>query len=307
MRQAWRVPGLVERLDRVQQRVPALAVPVAVWRKFGDDRGGSLAALIAYYGFLSLFPLLLLFFTIVSYVLPHYPGAQRQLTRSVIGQFPVIGPQLQSNTDKPLHGSALALAVSLLALLWGAMGIAKALQEATDEVWDVPHTERLRFLGRLARGLVLFPVIGVGVVATTAVSSLGTMRAWGPLGSVLAAIPAVIVNTALVLLVFRILTPREHTARELLPGATLAAIGWQLLQTIGVNLVSHQLRHASQVYGVFGVTLGLLSFLAIAASLTVYSAELNVVLADGLWPRSLRERRAPAPGRAAQAPGPNGD
>ena len=87
--------------------------------------------------------------------------------------------------------------------------------------------------------------------------------------------------------VFRLLTPSEVTWRQLLPGAVVGGIGWQILQTVGVNLVSHQLKHAGQVYGVFGFTLALISFLSLAATLTVYAAELNVVLARHLWPRSL--------------------
>jgi uncharacterized BrkB/YihY/UPF0761 family membrane protein len=76
-------------------------------------------------------------------------------------------------------------------------------------------------------------------------------------------------------------------SRDLIAGVVFAAIGWQVLQTVGVNLVGHQLRHSSQVYGVFGVTLALLSFLYMAAQLTLYGAEINVVKARHTWPRSI--------------------
>ncbi|HEY2300254.1 MAG TPA: YhjD/YihY/BrkB family envelope integrity protein [Acidimicrobiales bacterium] len=279
-------PRALERLDDLQQRT-RIAPLFGVVKKFGDDRGGSLAALITYYGFLSLFPLLLLFYTVVAFVLPHYPGAQADLTKSVISQFPVIGPQLQQNTQHPLKGSGLALIVGVVALVWGSLGVAQILQFTMQEVWNIPGRDRPGYVTRLLRSLLLFLVLGLGIATTTAVSGLGTILDWGPAGSLLAALPALVVNIGLFLLVFRLLTSSEVSLRQLVPGAVLGGIGWQVLQTVGVNLVSHQLQHASQVYGVFGFTLALISFLALAATLTVYSAELNVVLAHHLWPRSL--------------------
>jgi YihY family inner membrane protein len=280
-------PRALVKLDELQQGKPTAALVFGVAKKFGDDRGGSLAALIAYYGFLSLFPLLLVFYTVLAFVLPHYPDAQRSLTKSVIGQFPVIGAQLQQNTEHPLKGSVVALVVGVITLLWGSLGIAQILQFTMQEVWNIPGKDRPGYIARLLRSVMLFAVLGLGIAVTTVVSGLGTVLDWGPAGSVLAALPAVIVNIGLFLLIFCLLTPAEVTWRQLLPGAVVGGIGWQILQTVGVNLVSHQLQHASQVYGVFGFTLALISFLSLAATLTVYAAELNVVLAGHLWPRSL--------------------
>ena len=75
--------------------------------------------------------------------------------------------------------------------------------------------------------------------------------------------------------------------RELVPGALAAAVGWQALQTVGGYYVAHTLKHASQVYGLFGIVLGLLGFLYLAALVTLLCAEVNVVRARRLWPRSL--------------------
>lgn len=280
------VKDLLRKVDQFQQRHRPLAFFYGVVRKTGDDRGGSMAALIAYYGFLSLFPLLLIFWTVLSYILPHYPGARHDLEHSVIAQFPVIGDQLK-NTDHPLHGSPIALVFGVVGLLWGAMGIAQTLQQVMYDVWNVPEKDRPGFVPRLLRGLLLFAVLGLGIVASTVVTGLGTVLNWGPFGSVLAAIPAALVNIGLFFLVFRVLSPSDIPGKDLVPGAILGGIGWQVLQTVGINLTTHQLRHASQVYGVFGFTLALLSFLSLAATLTVYAAELNVVRARHLWPRSI--------------------
>ena len=60
---ADRAKGLVHSVDRAQQTRPWLAIAVATWKKFSDNQAGNLAALIAYYAFASLFPLLLVAYT----------------------------------------------------------------------------------------------------------------------------------------------------------------------------------------------------------------------------------------------------
>ena len=77
-----------------------LAIPMAVVKKFGDDQGGGLAALVAYYAFFSLFPLLLVFVTILGFVLQGDPSPQKSVENSVLGQFPVIGGQLHAHALK---------------------------------------------------------------------------------------------------------------------------------------------------------------------------------------------------------------
>ena len=85
-------------VDEYQQKHAWLAFPVAVWKKFGDDQAGNLAALIAYYAFASLFPLLLVLVTVLDIVLRSNPGLKAQVLDSAFGQFPVIGPQLKTDT-----------------------------------------------------------------------------------------------------------------------------------------------------------------------------------------------------------------
>jgi YihY family inner membrane protein len=278
---------IMGKLDAFQQRHRPSAFAYGVAKKYGQDRGGYLSALIAYYGFLSLFPLLLLFFTATSYILPHYPKAKAALTTSVIGEFPVIGPTLQKSTQSPLHGSPVAVVVGVLTLAWGALGVSQILQQTMHDVWGAPAHARPKFVNRVTRGMLLFFLLGLGIVATTVVTSLGSVLNWGPFGSVFASIPAAVANMAVFLGMFRLLSPPDVPSRALVPGAIGAGVVWQVLQTVGLNLISHQLRHANETYGVFGVTLGLLSFLYLAARLTVYAAEANVVRARHLWPRSL--------------------
>src|SRR6266498_5469892 len=102
----------IRRIDAFQQRHPALAFPFGVVKKFGDDQAGNLAALIAYYGFFSLFPLLLVFVTVLGFVLEGNSDLQDSILHSALAQFPVIGDQIRSNVHS-LSGSGLSLAVGI--------------------------------------------------------------------------------------------------------------------------------------------------------------------------------------------------
>ncbi|MFF4579926.1 YihY/virulence factor BrkB family protein [Streptomyces sp. NPDC001389] len=273
-------------LDRTQQRHTGPAVAVGVVKKYGDDRGSLLAALITYYGFIALIPLLLLLSTVLGFVLHGHPGAQRAVVDSALADFPIIGDQLRQNIHS-VQGSGLALVIGTLGLLYGALGIAQVLQHAMAEVWNVPGVKRPGYWPRLGRSLLLFAVLGSGLVLATAAASLVATTLSGAPARVGGLVLSAVVNTGLCLACFRILTPPQIQWRALLPGSVVAGPLFTVLQAFGAVLVAHQLRHASQVYGFFATVIGLLSWLFLAAQITVYAAETNVVRARRLFPRSL--------------------
>ncbi|QKW18298.1 YihY/virulence factor BrkB family protein [Kitasatospora sp. NA04385] len=273
-------------VDRVQQRRRPLAVVVGVVKKYGDDRGGLLAALITYYGFVSLIPLLLLLSTALGFVLHGHPDAQQAVVDSALADFPIIGDQLRENVHS-VQGSGLALVIGVAGLLYGALGIAQVLQHAMAEVWNVPGVRRPGYWPRLGRSLALFATLGTGLLLTTAAAALVGSALGGPAARIGGLLLSAAVNTLLFLACLRILTPKEVPARALLPGSVLAGPLFTVLQAFGAALVAHQLRHATAVYGFFATVIGLLSWLYLAAQVTVYAAETNTVLARRLWPRSL--------------------
>ena len=274
------------RLDRAQQRHPASAFPVGVLRKFGDDRGGDLAALVTYYGFLSIFPLLLLFMTVTGFVLDGHPGLRHDLVDSALADFPVVGQTLRRNVDA-LDGSPLAMAIGIVGLVWGSLGVAQSMQHAMAEIWDVPLRARPGFLGRLGRALLLLAVLAASVLAATAASALVAAVPGSVLVPVLSVVVAAALNVGLYRVAFRVLTPPAVATRDLMAGAIAGGLMWTALQLVGSWLVARQLRHASELYGFFGIVLGLLFFLFLAARLSLLAAEIDVVRARRLWPRSL--------------------
>lgn len=275
----------VRRIDAYQQSHRPLAFTFGVVKKFGDDRGGSLAALIAYYGFLALFPLLLLLTTVLGFVMDRNSSLKASVLSSALRDFPIIGTQL-GQAIHPLQGRALGLVFGILGLVWGSLGVTQACQLAMAEVWNVRGVDRPPFVTRLWRGLAFLAMLGSGLVATTALAAAAAVG-HGALVGVGGLAGSTLLNIGLFAGTFRILTTRDVPTRSLVPGAVLGGIGWTALQVLGGNLVAHQLRHASQVYGYFGSVLGLVSWIFLGAQLTVYAAEVNVVRARRLWPRSI--------------------
>jgi YihY family inner membrane protein len=131
------------------------------------------------------------------------------------------------------------------------------------------------------RSLLLLGLFGMGVLLTTALSALATAEL-GPALRVGAIALSVIVNVGLFVLAFRALTARNVSVRDVLPGAVMAAVAWQVLQSVGTAYVGYQLRGSSQVYGLFGIVLGLFAWIYLEAVIIVLAAELNVVLRERL-------------------------
>ncbi len=163
------IDDLIDRADEVQRRQPALAFPVAVWKKFADDQAGNLAALIAYYTFVAIFPLLLVLITVLDIVLRHNAALRQNLINSALSAYPVIGPQIKNNVN-PLHSTGIALAVGIIGALLGARGIAMAMQNALNSVWAVPQERRPAFPWSILRG-----VGGIGHLLTGAPAEAGTI------------------------------------------------------------------------------------------------------------------------------------
>ena len=281
--------SLTERLhalDRRQERVPGLRFIAAVFKKFSDDGASQLAALIAYYGFFALFPLLLVFVTVLGFVLQGNPSAQESVLHSTLSQFPVIGTQLQNNVHS-LKGSGLALAIGIIGSLLAGLGITGATQSAFNQVWYIPHKRRPNFLAWRLRGLGLLAVLGLLSILSTAVTGFVSSGSGGVVGVIGGALLALIFNLLLFFAAFRLLTSDEINTVDLIPGVLVAAVLWQILQYVGGIYVEHVIRHAKETSGLFAFVLGLLAWLYLGAQVTLLAAEINVVRAKKLWPRSF--------------------
>ncbi len=283
------VQRAVRAADRLQQRHAWLAVPVAVWKKFGDDRAGNLAALVAYYAFVAIFPLLLVLVSVLNIVLKNDSGLRQRVLNAALTQYPVVGLDLERSIGR-LHGTGFALVIGLAGTFIGARGVASALQNALNSAWEIPFARRPGFPWSWLRSFALMFVIGVGFIVTTSLTTLagGAGRVLPGAGAhVLAVAVSLVLNFGQFWLGFRLATAHEVTWKQLRLGAVMSAIVWQVLQTFGGYFLSHQLAHASPLYGTFALVLGLITWFYLQAELTLYAVEINVVRAYRLWPRSI--------------------
>ena len=271
--------------DRFQQRHGWLGFPLAVLQKYSDDQGAYLAASISYYGFFAVFPLLLVLTTVLGFVLQGHQHLEQTIVNSALGQFPVIGRELRVHS---LHGSSLALGLGLAAALWAGMGVFLAASSAMNHLWGVPFKRRPDFIHARGRAFLLLLLLGGGTLAATIFGGLGTVGshlgiAWqaGSIGLSTA------LNIGLFWVGFRTLTAYEVSWRQLRGGAIGAGVLYEVLQTLGGYYVGHTLKHANNVYGTFGLVIGLLSWIYLATHITLLAAEANVVATRRLWPRSF--------------------
>jgi YihY family inner membrane protein len=270
--------------DRRQQRHRPLAIPFAVIKKFSDDGAGGMAAQIAYYAFFSLFPLLLVFVTVLGYVFQGDTSFARSVENSVLAHFPIVGTELR---DHHLSGRAAGVVIGGLVSIWAGLGVMQSAQNAFDRVWAVPMKDRPDFLFKRLRALMLLAVLGTLFVVSTVISGL-VSGGLGGVGTKVAGIAlSLLLNIGLFTASFRLLTAASVPTRCLWMGAVIGGVVWEALQIGGGLYVHHVIQHATNTYGVFATVLGLLAWLHLGAYATLYAAEINVVVLRRLWPRNL--------------------
>ncbi len=287
---------LTRRFDDYQQAHRWLALPMAVVKKSSDDQGGHLAALVAWFGFFSLFPLLLVFATILGYVLSGDPSARASVEHSVINQFPAVGSSL--HLDR-ISGSAVALVIGVLTALYAGLGVTNAAQTALDTVWAVPFKHRANFVKSRLRGLGLLAFLGAMFIVSTIASGAVSAGFGGAVAKIAGYLVSLIVNYGLFFAAYRFMTDSNIPSADLRSGSVFAAVLWTILQSVGGLYLKHA---AGGSYGAFAVVIPLLIWLRLGAQVFLYGAEINVVVSRRLWPRSFfGPPEAPADKRALRA------
>jgi len=294
------VERVIRRVDQAQQHHKVPAFVFGVVKKYGDDNGGVLVANLAYSSFVSLFPLLLVLVTTLGLVASGDPAVKKAVLDAVAKQFPLIGQQLAGNVHALRRSSMIGLIVGLLVLIWGVSGLAQAGLFTMAQVWNLPGPARPGYVQRLGRAMAFLGVLGLGVILTTLLTGLDAFGHRAVPFALLLELLAALVIVAIYFIAFRVLTPTGVPSRRLLPGAVVGGIAWTLLQALGTYLVHHYLRSDS-VYGVFATVLGLIAWIYLAVEITVYSAEINVVLARRLWPRAIVQPPLTEADRASMA------
>lgn len=280
-----KVKAGLDHADRFQQQRRPLAVTLAVFRKFTEDRSTNLAAMIAFWAFFSIFPLLLVFITILGYALPE--GTKQSVLRNVGSMFPM----LDISSVGSLGGAWWPLIVGGVTALWSGSAVVRVTQFAFNSVWEKPYREHPKLIGQLGRSLWVLATIGLGLVISTLISGFVTgagagidLGWWGRL---IGYAIAIVLDVALFVAAFRILTAEDVTTRDVLPGALLSGVAFWILQQVSSLIISRYLQNAQSTYGGFATVITMLWWFYLQSVITLLGAQLNVVLKRKLYPRAM--------------------
>ncbi|MGZ4436634.1 MAG: YihY/virulence factor BrkB family protein [Nocardioidaceae bacterium] len=284
------MPDFLDRVDRFQRRNPVAGFPLAVVYKFFDDHGGYLAAIITYYAFLAIFPMLLIASSVLGFLLQGNVQLKNAVLNSALSQFPVVGTQL--GRPEGLQGSGPAVVVGALTALYGVVGLGQAAQHAVNTTWAVPRNSRLNPFASRLRSLLLFVVAGLSVlgiaVLSSAVSHAEVFGSTVNTGLQLVfSLVSVSLNALVLTMMMRFATVEHRPFRTILPGGITIALMWQVLQWAGGIYVARVINRTSEMNGVFAVVLGLVALIYIASVMAVLGMQVNVVIAHHLFPRAL--------------------
>lgn len=285
------ITRVVDWFDGFQRRHHFVGFPLAVLKKYGDDEAGHQAALLAYYGFLSLFPLLLVLTSVLKQVIRGNAQLRETIISGATTYLPVVGNDLQQSVHG-LHANGVALAVGLLLTFFGARGVADALRTGINHVWQIPYVRRSGFPASILQSFAILLIGGIGLILAPLLSGYAvSVGGHGLVIRALALLLTLVILFVVFLLLVRVALPTRVPARDLWPAAAISAIGLTLLQAFGGYLLTHQLHHLSNLYGTFAIVLGLLYWLYLQAQLLFYAVEIASVRALKLWPRALDQQR----------------
>ena len=281
--------GLVNRImawaDRLQREHGVLGFPYAVVKKYGEDEGGRQAALITYYGFLSIFPLLLLGVAVLSRVLADNPDLRERLIAAIVPQ------ALRSTVEHSLATlptSTVPFIAGLIGLLFSGTGVVFSAYQALNHVAAVPYRLRAGFVSRYVRVFVVLVMLLLGALATGALTVVATALPGQPgVERAAAVLGSALIVFAVLLLGAKVLLARPARVRALWPGAILGAAAVTVVLNAGAPLLARLVAKAGPVYGSFATVAGMFALLYLVGQALVYAAEVAAVRYARLWPRAL--------------------
>jgi YihY family inner membrane protein len=276
----------VQTIDNFQRRNRFLGFIYAVIKKYGDDETGYQAALLTYYGFLALFPLLLVVTTLTGMVSGNHPELQKTVTDSVTDYFPVLGNQLSSHITT-LHKSGPALIIGILITFYGARGVADVFRRGINHVWGTPRDKLTGFPKAALKSLAVIVIGGLGLLAASVVAGIAAAAGHGIEFRALSLTLNLLILFGLFLFLIKFSLPNHVSVKDIRMGAIAASVGLVILQTFGGYILTRELKNLDGLYSYFALSLGLLFWIYLQAQVLYYSAQIAVVHAQKLWPRGL--------------------
>lgn len=266
-----------ERIVQARERWGVVDAAMLAIDRFRLHRTGRHSALVAHYGFMSLFPLALVFTTVLGFVLQGNPGLRKRILESAFRDIPIIGPDLQADPTR-LRGDVVVLLVGTLVTLWAGLRAFNVLQTALDDIADVPLARRPNLLRTRARSLVGVLIVGAAQLSATVVAGLSGVGGVQSVHRALLVLATFALNATAIAATYRFLCTARPEWRAVRPGALAAGFAFAVLQVVGTTFVARAIANASPVYGAFASVIGLLTWLSVHSMSLLLGAELNGVL-----------------------------
>jgi inner membrane protein YhjD len=243
-------------------------------RRYGRHAGGYLSADIAYYAFLSLFPLLLLALSVVGFVLSGDPAVRELWTGRLAGSIPGLGPAIAENLRTVVSDRAATGVIGVAGLMWSGTALADASGYALSQVFGL--SELKGFIRKKLWSLSSTVLLGALVIAGATVTSAVGAVAEAPLIGTAGLAVGFGLDFLLFMVAYRVLVQgRGPSWRHLWRGSLLAAAGWTMLKAAGAWYLARSVAGSTAVYGAFGSVVGMLAVLSLEARLFLYGAELS--------------------------------
>ena len=296
--------GMLGRLDALQRRRAVIGFPYAVLKRYAEDHGGWLGSLVAYYGFFSLYPLVVSFATVATWLFEDEPDRLQRVLEALWSKLPFVSDELFGATVqeqvRDLSGQKWVLILSLLVALWGGAGVVRVLQDTVNTIWGVPRYRRPGLVAKLGRGLAMLVLLGVGIVGTAVVAGVTVAVDLPILAAVGAAVANIALATVITLVFYHLVIGTSVRTATLIPGALITALGAYTITLVGGLYVQHVISRMTGLYGPFASTIGLFAYVSLVVQVFVIGTEVNVVRSRRLWPRAWTSELGPADLRAIE-------
>jgi inner membrane protein YhjD len=267
-----------ERVTRARAKSRVVDVAVETFEGWRLHLSGRNASLLSFWGFLSIFPMLVVATTIIGFLLEDNERLQEEIVDGALNSIPVLGEQLKDDPTA-IEGSWTVLILGLLGALWASTRAFVGLQSALDDVWEVPVDDRAKLPTQRLKALAGILVLAANALITLGLESIIHNAGLSGIGRLALFVASVVIHVAVLLFIYRTMTSRAVSLRAVWPGALFAGVGTSVIQHFATALVGSVSASSSDTYGQFAIVLGLVAWLGALAITTLLGAELNAALA----------------------------
>lgn len=271
---AWQTSARVMKFRAKNHTIDVVVEMLDGWRRHLSGRNASV---LAFFTFLSIFPLMLAATSILGLVLEGNEELRNRIIDGAADEIPVIGAELKSDPDS-IDGSIWVVILGILGALWSSTKAFVGLQGALDDTWEVPVDDRPGMPVQRGRAIVGLLILGTAQVSSIAITAAVNAAGLPGFSQFLVALGTVVLNIIVIAAMYRFLTSASPSFVDVWPGAIMAGIIFSVLHYFGPRLVETITKNASDTYGTFAIVLGLITWLSFIAIGTLMAAELNAAI-----------------------------